>query len=180
MSSGAHALPTLVGEGFEVRPPQTGETERLVQLITSDPGASPWWGSDPVVITRWIADDDVNVLVIVTPSGPIGLITFTEEEDPSYFSASIDIGLLTGTTGRGVGTAALRLLARWLFDVRGHHRITIDPAVANERAVAVYHKVGFKTIGVARQYEASPSGGWHDNLLMDLLADDLVDAATER
>jgi aminoglycoside 6'-N-acetyltransferase len=179
MSSGAHVLPTLVGDGFEVRPPSPGEAEQLVELITKDPEAGPWWGSEAEVVLRWFAEDDVQVLVIVGPHGPVGLVTYTEEEDPDYFSAGIDIGLLSDSVGRGVGTAALRLLARWLFDERGHHRLTIDPAVANERAVRAYHKVGFKTIGVARDYERGSDGDWHDNLLMDLLVNDLVDAEVE-
>ena len=119
----------------------------------------------------------MRVLAIDTPSGAAGLVTYTEELDPDYRSASIDIGLLSGTTGRGVGTAALRLLARWLFDEAGHHRLTIDPAVANERAVRAYHKVGFQTIGVARSYERGDEGLWHDNLLMDMLREDLIEAA---
>ena len=180
MSPSEHALPTLVGEGFEVRPAHPGEIETLVESITSDPVASPWWGSDPDIVLRWFAEDDVRVLVIAATDKLVGLITYTEEEDPDYHSAGIDIGLLSDSVGRGVGSAALRLLARWLFDSRGHHRLTIDPAVANERAVRAYHRVGFKTIGVAREYERGDDGSWHDNLLMDMLADDLVDSEPER
>ena len=58
------------------------------------------------------------------------------------------------------------------FD-RGHHRLIIDPAVANERAIATYASLGFKPVGVMRRYERGPDGTWHDGLLMDLLADEL-------
>jgi aminoglycoside 6'-N-acetyltransferase len=179
MDSTGHTLPTLVGEGFELRPPEPGEVEALARAIAKDPVASPWWGSDPEVVLRWFAEDDVRVLIISSGGRPVGLVTYTEEEDPDYHSAGIDIGLLSDTVGRGVGSAALRLLARWLFDVRGHHRLTIDPAVANERAVRAYHRVGFKTIGVAREYERGDDGVYHDNLLMDMLADDLEETPRE-
>ena len=175
MCSNEDELPTLVGEGFELRPARPGEAERIVEAITNDPVASPWWGSDPEVVLRWFAEDGVCVLVIAGVEGPVGLITFTEEEDPDYHSAGIDIGLLSDNVGRGTGTAALRLLAKWLFEKRDHHRLTIDPAVANERAVRAYHRVGFKTIGVAREYERGADGTWHDNLLMDMLADELTE-----
>ena len=64
-------------------------------------------------------------------------------------------------------------LLRYLIDERGHHRVTIDPAVANARAIHVYERVGFRRVGVMRKYERSSADGtWHDNLLMDLLAED--------
>jgi aminoglycoside 6'-N-acetyltransferase len=65
------------------------------------------------------------------------------------------------------------LLARYLFEHRGHHRITIDPAAANQRAIRCYQKAGFQSIGVMRQYERSSDGRFHDGLLMDLIRDDL-------
>ncbi|HEX2508373.1 MAG TPA: GNAT family protein [Miltoncostaeaceae bacterium] len=55
----------------------------------------------------------------------------------------------------------------------GHHRFTIDPAVANERAIRSYAAVGFRPVGVMRAYERGRDGAWHDNLLMDLLAGEL-------
>ena len=60
------------------------------------------------------------------------------------------------------------------MDDRGHHRITIDPAAANVRAIAAYAKVGFRPVGVMRRYQRMPDGRWVDALLMDLLADELV------
>ena len=101
------------------------------------------------------------------------MIIFSEEPDPYYRHASLDIALNTGCAGQGLGTDTLRTLCRHLFTERGHHQITIDPAVANERAIAVYHKVGFRDVGVMRAHEKGADGSWHDNLLMDMLEDDL-------
>jgi aminoglycoside 6'-N-acetyltransferase len=64
-------------------------------------------------------------------------------------------------------------MAAFLFDERGHHRITIDPAAANSRAIATYEKVGFRPVGVMRGYERGEDGTYHDGLLMDLLRDEL-------
>ena len=64
----------------------------------------------------------------------------------------------------------MRTLARHLFEVRGHHRLTIDPAAANTRAIRAYERVGFKPVGVLRQYERGPDGTFRDGLLMDMLA----------
>jgi aminoglycoside 6'-N-acetyltransferase len=58
-----------------------------------------------------------------------------------------------------------------LVDERGHHRITIDPAADNAAAIRTYEKVGFRPVGVMRKYERDGDGrGWHDGLLMELLA----------
>ncbi|MBF6619200.1 MAG: GNAT family N-acetyltransferase, partial [Patulibacter sp.] len=93
--------------------------------------------------------------------------------DPDYRHASIDVFLGPPFHGRGLGPEAVATMVRHLIEVRGHHRVTIDPAVENERAIATYEKVGFRPVGVMRQYERDAlTGGWHDNLLMDLLADE--------
>ncbi len=55
-----------------------------------------------------------------------------------------------------------------------HHRITIDPAAANEPAIRCYAKAGFRPVGVMRQYERGGDGRFHDGLLMDLLRDELT------
>jgi aminoglycoside 6'-N-acetyltransferase len=75
---------------------------------------------------------------------------------------------------RGLGTDAVRTVARWLVEARGHHRLTIDPAAHNARAIAAYSKVGFRPVGLMRRYEGDLDGSWHDGLLMDLLADELT------
>jgi len=91
-----------------------------------------------------------------------------------YRHAGIDIYLGSRFQGRGAGREAVALLARYLFEQRGHHRITIDPATANAQAIRSYTKVGFQPVGVMRQYERGDDGHFHDGLLMDLLRDDLA------
>ena len=74
----------------------------------------------------------------------------------------------------GLGTDAVRTLVRHLIVDEGHHRLVIDPATDNAAAIRCYRKVGFREVGVMRQYERSPDGTWHDGLLMELLADDFT------
>jgi aminoglycoside 6'-N-acetyltransferase len=56
--------------------------------------------------------------------------------------------------------------------------LTIDPAAANTYAIKAYERVGFKPVGIMRQYERGPDGTWHDGLLMELLAEDLEPGTT--
>jgi len=104
-------------------------------------------------------------------AGWLGVI---EELTPNYRSAGMDIVLAAPFQGAGLGPEALRLVAAWLIGERGHHRLTIDPAAANERAIGAYASLGFKPVGIMRRYERGPGGVWRDGLLMDLLAQELT------
>ena len=68
---------------------------------------------------------------------------------------------------------------RYLFEERGHHRLTIDPALANEGAIRCYEAVGFRRVG-SSQYERTDDGTWRDGLLLDLLAGDRRSAVASR
>ena len=76
--------------------------------------------------------------------------------------------------GRGVGSDAVRTLARHLIVEQGFHRLVIDPAADNAAAIKCYTKVGFRPVGIMRKYERGSDGTWHDGLLMDLLAEELA------
>ena len=80
------------------------------------------------------------------------MIQYCEETDEEYRHAGIDLFLGAPYHDRGLGTDAVRTMARHLIDDRGHHRLTIDPAAHNERAIRCYEKVGFKRVGVMREY----------------------------
>ena len=74
----------------------------------------------------------------------------------------------------------MRTLATHLVDDHRFHRLVIDPAAENAVAIACYAKVGFRPVGVMRRYERGADGSWHDGLLMDLLAEELVRGASSR
>ena len=63
------------------------------------------------------------------------------------------------------------MLVRHLTADLGHHRLVIDPAVANERAVRCYEAVGFRPVGVMRRYQRMADGNWEDGLLMEFVLD---------
>ena len=167
---------TLRGEAITLRPMAATDALRLTEIL-SDPGVAMWWGYwDLDRVQREVIDaaDGTVTYAIEGDDQVIGLIQYAEEDDPDYRHASIDIFVDPAWQGRGLGSDAVRILARHLFDDRGHHRITIDPAAHNERAIRSYQRVGFRPVGVMRRYERGPDGSWHDGLLMDLLPEDLV------
>ena len=168
--------PVLTGRRVRIRPGRPGDAGRL-RAILAEPSVSRWWGApDPLdVIEDELRGDEEGLLLVMEIGGKVaGGIQYSEEDDPMYRHAGIDIYLGTRFQGRGAGTEAVALLARYLFEERGHHRITIDPAARNERAIRSYAKVGFRPVGVMRRYERGPDGQFHDGLLMDLLRDELA------
>ena len=96
------------------------------------------------------------------------------DRQPDFRHAGIDIFLSAGFQGRGLGPDAVRTVARHMIDDRGHHRLTIDPAADNAYAIRCYEKVGFRRVGVMREYWRDPDGVWRDGLLLDLLAKELT------
>ena len=152
----------------------TSDDLQRLQAIRDEPEVSRWWGIlEPGELEEFIAEE--TSLAIEVDGDVIGAIQYAEEDDPMYRHAGIDIYLTTERHGQGYGAEAVRLLARYLIGERGHHRLTIDPAATNTAAIAAYAKVGFRPVGVLRQYERGPDGTWHDGLLMELIADELVD-----
>jgi aminoglycoside 6'-N-acetyltransferase len=166
----------LRGERVLLRPVRAEDGDRL-EAIVREPEVARWWVGyqvDPKDLVRELLEDEDTVALAVETGGElIGLIQYEEENTPDYRHAGIDLFLATAWQGRGLGVEAVRVLARYLIEERGHHRLTIDPAVANERAVRAYERAGFRQVGVMREYERGPNGVWRDALLMDLLAREL-------
>jgi aminoglycoside 6'-N-acetyltransferase len=144
--------------------------------IFSDPTVARWWG-DPreSLEDTFQAEEDEEHYLIELDGEAVGMIQSYEETDDMYRHAGIDISIREPWQARGLGPEAIRTLARYLIDERGHHRLVIDPAVDNVNAIRAYESVGFKRVGVMRKYERGLDGTWHDGLLMDMLAEELRD-----
>jgi len=121
-----------------------------------------------------LAQEGTEIFIVAHEGRVVGAIQWHAEDEPDYRHAGIDIYLDPAVHGRGLGTDAVRTLARHLIADRGHHRLVIDPAAENAAAIRCYSKVGFRPVGVMRNYERGVDGTWHDGLLMDLLADELI------
>jgi aminoglycoside 6'-N-acetyltransferase len=167
---------TLNGDRVVLRPLAERDAP-VLRAILSTPKVARWWDAeeDPA----WpFETSSTSHRFAVRESGSedvIGMVQYWEQNEPQYRHAGIDVFLDPRVHGRGVGTDVVRTVARHLFEDLGHHRVTIDPAVANAGAVRCYEKVGFQRVGVMRRCERSPENGtWRDGLLMDLLTPDLT------
>jgi aminoglycoside 6'-N-acetyltransferase len=165
----------LRGERVTLRPLAAADVPRLAEIV-AEPEVARWWLAlgERELVDLAGADGRTLAFVVELEEETIGLAQVGEEADPHYRHASIDLFLTTARHGQGLGADTVRTVARWLFAERGHHRVTIDPAAANERAIRSYERVGFKRVGVLRRYERGADGEWRDGLLLDLLPEDLT------
>ncbi|HUQ40789.1 MAG TPA: GNAT family protein [Acidimicrobiales bacterium] len=165
----------LRGERVTLRVMTADDVDAVTAVLTDSHVAARWPRYDRVRVEAEMVTDSENgqtVYVVEVEAAVVGVIQSHEEDDPEYRQASIDIALLPSASDRGLGTDAVRTLARHLVE-SGHHHLTIDPAADNARAIACYRKVGFRDVGILRRNEMGPDGTFHDALLMDLLPEDL-------
>ncbi|CAN5906567.1 GNAT family protein [soil metagenome] len=168
-------LPVIDGERIALRPATTDDIGDLARIRREPEVFEHWRGGDDLeaAVLDDLDEPDSTGYVIILDDRVVGWIQWQAETDPDYRHASMDIYLDPALRGRGVGTEAVRTMARHLIDDHGHHRLTIDPAAHNAAAIRSYTKVGFRPVGILRSAERGSDGTWHDALLMDLLADEL-------
>lgn len=146
-----------------------------LRRILHTPEVHARWGDDDTDPDWPFADPGTTVLTVLIDGVVGGLIQYWEETDPRYRYAAIDIFLDPAVHRRGLGRDAVRTLTRHLLRDRGHHRLTIDPAADNQVAIRCYAAVGFRPVGVMREYERNVGDeGWHDALFMEMLAGELT------
>lgn len=163
----------IEGERVQLRRVAHDDVPRLLQLASA-PSVSDWWPVDEAELLDKVEGRGGAVGYTIRVDGQVaGLVQYHEETDPDYRHAGLDIFVGEPFQRGGIGSDAIRTLARYLVRERGHHRLTIDPAALNEAAIRCYSRVGFRPVGIMREYERGLGDSWHDNLLMDLLAREL-------
>jgi aminoglycoside 6'-N-acetyltransferase len=167
----------LHGALVRLRPATRGDIPDLVKIRQTSQVYERWRGGDDMVaaVEEDFDEPDATSYVIEFEDRVVGWIQWHAEDDPDYRHANMDIYVDPAVHGRGLGTDAVRTLARHLLIDHGHHRLVIDPAADNAAAIRSYSKVGFRPVGIMRQSERGADGTWHDSLLMDLLVDEFIE-----
>jgi aminoglycoside 6'-N-acetyltransferase len=167
----------LRGERVVLRPLRVDDAPRLAELA-AHPDVARWWPdlNEAELVEKAEGKPNEGFFAVVHEGETIGLVQYLEDTDPEYRHAGIDLFVGAAYQDRGLGTDALRTIVRHLVHDRGHHRLTIDPVAHNARAIRAYRKVGFRPVGVMREYQREPDGTWSDGLLLDLLARELDEA----
>src|SRR5581483_4398254 len=109
--------------------PLRGDDAPALLRIHREPEVMRWW-DQPADGFPW--DEPESIRFTIEISGEVaGLAQFSEETEPKYRHAAVDIFISARHQGQGYGSEAVRLLSEYLLAERGHHRIVIDPAVDN-------------------------------------------------
>lgn len=175
--------PTLPFPGGRLRAPQPADIAAW-QALGRHPEIERMYGGalkEPAAISREEAERRHRVLeahphawVIEHRRRPIGEIRldWLNQHDRR---ASLAIGIAEpALLGQGIGRKAIRALARHAFGRLGLHRLSLRVLAINERAIRAYEACGFVREGLERE-AALIDGVWHDDVIMGLLAHELVE-----
>lgn len=168
-------MTSLHGTSVLLRPVEESDVEGLVRIL-GEPEVARWWGrydADRVRREFFDASEHTHVFAVEVDGELAGSIQYYEEPAPDYRHAGIDVFLSSAFHGHGLGSDTVRTLARHLVHDLGHHRLVIDPAAENDKAIRCFERVGFRRVGLMRAYERGPDGEWHDAMLMESLSDEI-------
>ena len=153
----------------------------MLEQFMLDPeaaGTFSWFGwTDPGRMRRRWAENgmlsvDGGQLMVASGTEPLGFVAWRRivtVPQSSYWN--IGIQLLPRAQGRGVGTQAQRLLARYLFAHTTVHRIWAGTDVGNAAEQRALEKAGFTREGVTRAM-GWRDGAWRDGVVYSLLRTD--------
>jgi RimJ/RimL family protein N-acetyltransferase len=163
-----------------LRPPAESDLPMLERL-TGDPettGEFAWFGYAglPEWRRRWaenrLIGPDGGVLIVTLGAAPLGLVNWRRHQHtPASFSWEIGVALLPDARGKGYGTQAQRLVARYLFAHTTVHRISAATETGNVAEQKALERAGFTREGVQRGV-GWRDGAWRDGVIYSLLRTD--------
>ena len=165
---------------LELRPVDE-EDLPLLQKLTLDPEVTGEFGRfgwfDPRRWQRGWADNgligpDGGTLLVVRDGEPLGMMNWRRRPTtPAAYCWEMGIALLPEARGHGYGTAAHRLLVRYLFAHTTVHRIEAATEVDNIAEQRALEKAGFTREGVMRGI-GWRQGAWRDGVTYSFLRTD--------
>jgi aminoglycoside 6'-N-acetyltransferase len=109
---------SIAGSRVVLRPVCPDDVVTLARILAT-PEVARWWPAYDLarVEREFLApDDNERVYAIESGSQLVGAILATEEADPEFRHAAIDLFLDPAVRGRGLGPDAIRTLAAQLID----------------------------------------------------------------
>jgi RimJ/RimL family protein N-acetyltransferase len=145
-------------------------------------GDFQWFGwQDPHRMRREWAEHgllrpDRGLLLVARGAAACGFVSWRKIERGTCFYWNMGILLWPHARGKGVGTEAQRLLARYLFAHSLAARVEADTEVDNIAEQRALEKAGFTREGVLRRTNFR-DGRWRDAVLYSILREDLSPTA---
>jgi aminoglycoside 6'-N-acetyltransferase len=123
-----------------LRPADAADVDRLVAWH-ADPQVARYWDGEtftPSEMEERLAREDVEAWIVEEAGEPIGYLQVHPE--------GLDMFLVPGARGRGLGPDAARAMAEYLTREGGRERVTVDPYEWNEGAVRSWERAGFTEV----------------------------------
>jgi RimJ/RimL family protein N-acetyltransferase len=164
-----------------LRPVHEDDLSWLASLRDGPAATGPheWHGwNDPHRLRRQWAEsgllgDDRGTLIVVHGTDRVGNITWRKvQTGPMAFNWAIGIGLAPEFRSLGYGSAAQRLLVRYLFAHTQVNRIEATAEITNVAEQRALEKAGFTREGVLRG-TTFRQGRWHDQVIYSVLRDEV-------
>ena len=136
--------------------------------------AAPAAPKNETQLTRWLEDvqkDQSGFLFAIRPVDGQTLLGYVELDGIMWSNGNAWLGLGLGDRdnwGKGYGTEAIRLALNFAFNELNLHRIQLSVFSYNERALALYEKLGFVREGLFREH-LRRDGQFYDMILYGLL-----------
>jgi aminoglycoside 6'-N-acetyltransferase len=153
----------LHGRLTQVRSATEDDAELLVAWH-ADPGVSRYWDGETFTRDEMIERlrrPDVDSYIVEADGEPVGYIqSWWDEGEPRR--GGVDMFLVPGARGRGLGPDAARALAESLL-ASDWESVTVDPYLWNEPAIRAWRRAGFMDV------ESRPADHEHESpfLLME-------------
>ena len=164
-----------------LRPVTTADLDVLERLDTEEAsGPYNWNGHQApgrhheILMRDGYLGADRGALMVVTDDQVAGEVSWHGVDygpPPASRCWNIGITLLPEHRGRGIGTAALRALADYLFATTLVERVEASTDVTNVAEQRALEKAGFTREGVARHAQFR-QGAWHDMVVYARLRGD--------
>jgi RimJ/RimL family protein N-acetyltransferase len=123
---------------------------------------------------RWSANESASAVGFSVDSRESGeFVGHVTLQGGALPARAATLGVVIGPThvGRGYGTDAVRVIARYGFRALGLHRIGVEVLAFNTRGRRAAEKAGFVLEGTRRE-SVFVDGGWTDELLLGQLRPD--------
>ncbi|HXV35369.1 MAG TPA: GNAT family protein [Gaiellaceae bacterium] len=172
----------LAGEGFGLRRATAADVAFLADLAAHEEvepfmaAVSPRTPEELGEEVRRSEDEPrlCGRFVIEVDGVPAGTLAFDVENRRSRIAYLHAIMLHPDYRGRGLATAATRLLVRHLVFDLDFHRVQLEVYGFNDRALRHFDRAGFVREGVRRQAYWR-HGAWADGILFGLVREELED-----
>lgn len=168
--------PTLRGQRVVLRPIVATDAEAMWRAL-QDPDARRLTGTHDVftrvVVDQWAATrteqpDRLDLAITDAASGQwVGELALNDWDADNH-SCNIRIAVDQEQCDHGYGTEAMRLAVDYAFAHLPIHRLELGVYSFNDRAIAVYRKLGFVAEGV-RRAALWWDGAYHDEIPMSIL-----------